>query len=87
MAALYDFRFTIRRVEFRAGMVFAMYGKTTDLFREECAQLTYAAAKARLAELSAAEQRSHQAVLAMKYRDDRCPPGFKKCPNKIDFEA
>lgn len=86
MAALYDFRFTVRRAEFRCNMVFAMFGKTTDLFHEECAQLTYAAAKTRLAELSAAEPRSHQASLAMKYRDDRCPPGFKKCTNKIDFE-
>jgi hypothetical protein len=87
MAALYDFRFTVRRAEFRGQMVTAMYGKTTDVYREECAQLSYADAKARLAALSAAEPRSHQAALAMKYRDDRCPPGFKKTTNKIDFEA
>lgn len=87
MAALYDFRFTVRRAEFRGQMVTAMYAKTTDVYREECAQLSYADAKVRLAALSASEPRSHQASLAMKYREDRCPPGFKKATNKIDFNA
>lgn len=87
MAALFDFRFTVRRAEFRGSMVTVMYGKSTDVLHEESAQLTYAAAKVRLAELSAAEGRSHQATLSMKYREDRCPPGFKKVTNKIDFEA
>lgn len=87
MAALYDFRFTVRRAEFRGQMVTAMYGKTTDVYREECARLSYADAKVRLAALSADEPRSHQAALAMKYRDNRCPPGFKKTTNKIDFDA
>lgn len=87
MATLYDFRFSVRRAEFQGSMVIALYGKSSDLILEDCAQLTYAAAKIRLAELSAAEPRSHQASLAMKYRDDRCPPGFKNGTNKIDFEA
>ncbi|MGE8063834.1 hypothetical protein [Pseudomonas sp. NPDC089569] len=87
MAALYDFRFTVRRAEFNRGMVTTMYGKSSDVFREECAQLSYADAKARLAALSAAEPRSHQASIAMQYRDDRCPPGFKKATNKINFES
>ncbi|MGF6281855.1 hypothetical protein ABH908_000112 [Pseudomonas frederiksbergensis] len=87
MAALYDFRFTVRRAEFNRGLVTVFYGQSADLYREESAQLTYADAKARLAALSKAETRSHQATLAMKYRDERCPPGFKKATNKIDFDA
>lgn len=87
MAALFDFRFTVRRAEFRGQMVTVMYGKTTDVYREESAQLSYAEAKVHLAALSASEPRSHQAALAMKYREDRCPPGFKKATNKIDFDA
>lgn len=87
MAALYDFRFTVRRAEFNRSVVTVFYGQSADVYREECAQLTYADAKVRLAALSAAEPRSHQAALAMKYRDDRCPPGFKKATNKIDYKA
>jgi len=87
MAALYDFRFSVRRAEFNGGMVTTMYGKTSDVYREECARLSYADAKVRLAALSAAEPRSHQAALAMKYREDRCPPGFKKATNRINFNA
>lgn len=88
MAKTYDFRFVVRKAIFSetSGVEFVTipYGATADVYHESCGELTYADAQRRLAELSAAEPRSHRAFLTMKYRDDRVPPGFNKNKNWID---
>ena len=91
MAKTYDFRFVLRKAIFSetdgVGFVTIPYGATADVYHESCAELTYADAKSRLAELSAAEPRPHRAFLSMKYRDDRVPPGFNKARNWVDSEG
>lgn len=93
MAKTYDFRFILRKAIFSetdgVGFVTIPYGSSADVYHESCAEMTYADAQRRLAELSAAElsaaePRPHRAFLTMKYRDDRVPPGFNKNPNYID---
>ena len=81
MAKLYDFRLIVRTASFFRSetgvvMVTVPYGGSDDVYHEECQQLTFADAKARLQTLSDAEQRDHKAFLTMKYRDDRKPPGL-----------
>lgn len=88
MAKTYDFRFILRKAIFSEtdgiGFVTIPYGSSADVYHESCAEMTYADAQRRLAELSAAEPKPHRAFLTMKYRDDRVPPGFNKNPNYID---
>lgn len=84
MSKTYDFRIVIRKAEFSTGFVTIPYGSSADVYHESCHELTYAEAQTKLTELSAAEPRPHRAFLSMKYRDDRCPPGFKKNANYVD---
>lgn len=88
MAKTYDFRFILRKAIFSktdgVGFVTIPYGSSADVYHESCAEMTYADAQRRLAELSAAEPKPHRAFLTMKYREDRVPPGFNKSSNYID---
>jgi hypothetical protein len=77
MAKLYDFRLIVRQAEFyERGGAAIVYGGPSTVFHECAEQLTFAAAQQRLRELSAAESRPHAAMLSMKCRADRVPPGF-----------
>lgn len=87
MAKTYDFRIVVRRAQFARGLVTVPYGSSADVYHESCHELSYADAQVKLAELSAAEPRPHRAFLSMKYRDDRCPPGFKKAQNYVDRDG
>lgn len=69
---LYDFRFTLRKVEFGAGYVTAHYGASA-VYLDVCERLTFEDAQARLQELSKQEPRSHTAKLRMKNSNDRKP--------------
>lgn len=84
--ALFDFNFIVRKATFSGNLV--TYSANGLVYTEECRQLSYADAKEHLAKLSAAESRSHSAMLRMKYREDRKPRGFSSDPsNRIDFES
>lgn len=88
MAKTYDFRFIVRKAEKKTlgggEYMTVMFGGTADVYHESCAEMTYAEAKHYLQNLSDGEPRTHRAILSMKYRDDRVPPGFNKNKNWID---
>lgn len=84
--ALHDFRFIVRKATFTGSLV--SYSANGVVYAEECHQMSYADAKAHLVKLSAAEGRSHSAMLTLKYREDRKPRGFaNSSENRIDFES
>lgn len=88
MAKTYDFRFTLRRAEFDNGFAtIAFSGREEDTYVRVVENMTFADAKLRLADLSAAEKRSHYASLSMARSGDRVPPGFNKEKQEIWFDA
>ena len=80
MAKLYDFSIVLRHAEFYEGVVTIPYGNSRSVYLELCVQATLKEAIQLRQALSDALDKPHVAIISMKYREDRKPPGFSKIP-------